>query len=64
MPHEASPNHQGLLLLVMMKANQDQQITQLKNRVKTLEDNEKQREGFVQEDALNMGDDGSKEDLG
>ncbi|GJW03825.1 hypothetical protein Tco_0099870 [Tanacetum coccineum] len=35
--------------------SQDLEITQLKTRVKTLEDNEKKREGFAQDDAPNMG---------
>ncbi|GJR33172.1 hypothetical protein Tco_1109404 [Tanacetum coccineum] len=35
--------------------SQNLEITQLKNRVKTLEDNEKTREGFAQEDAPNTG---------
>nr|GEX89550.1 hypothetical protein [Tanacetum cinerariifolium] len=34
--------------------SQDLEITQLKTRVKTLDDNEKRREGFAQEDAPNM----------
>nr|GEX01871.1 reverse transcriptase domain-containing protein [Tanacetum cinerariifolium] len=42
-PHEASPKIQDL------------EITQLKTRVKTLEDNEKRRERLAQEDALNTG---------
>nr|GFC50346.1 hypothetical protein [Tanacetum cinerariifolium] len=33
--------------------SQDLEITQLKTRVKTLEDNERRREGFAQEDAPN-----------
>nr|GFC88640.1 hypothetical protein [Tanacetum cinerariifolium] len=33
--------------------SQDLEITQLKTRVKTLEDNEKRREGFAQKDAPN-----------
>nr|GEV94492.1 ribonuclease H-like domain-containing protein [Tanacetum cinerariifolium] len=33
--------------------NQDLEITQLKTRIKTLEDNERRREGFSQEDAPN-----------
>ncbi|GKE65940.1 hypothetical protein Tco_1520101, partial [Tanacetum coccineum] len=35
--------------------SQDLEITQLKTKIKTLEDNEKMREGFAQEDAPNMG---------
>nr|GEU90014.1 hypothetical protein [Tanacetum cinerariifolium] len=35
--------------------SQDLEITQLKTRVKTLEDNEKRREGFTQADAPNTG---------
>ncbi|GJU10562.1 hypothetical protein Tco_1132958 [Tanacetum coccineum] len=35
--------------------SQDLEITQLKTRIKTLEDNEKMREGFAQEDAPNTG---------
>ncbi|GKC95384.1 hypothetical protein Tco_1160826, partial [Tanacetum coccineum] len=48
MPHEASP---GVTSLGGGEGNLE--ITQLKNRVKTLEDNEKTREGFAQDDALN-----------
>ncbi|GKA90794.1 hypothetical protein Tco_0812664 [Tanacetum coccineum] len=59
-------NHQELILYVYHIAlqqqhllieqriqSQDLEITQLKNIVKTLEDNEKTREGFAQEDAPN-----------
>ncbi|GKF96911.1 hypothetical protein Tco_0292732, partial [Tanacetum coccineum] len=35
--------------------SQDLEITQLKTKIKTLEDNEKMREGFAQEDASNTG---------
>nr|GEW36954.1 ribonuclease H-like domain-containing protein [Tanacetum cinerariifolium] len=35
--------------------NQDLKITQLKTRIKTLEDNERIREGLAQEDTLNTG---------
>nr|GEY62057.1 hypothetical protein [Tanacetum cinerariifolium] len=40
-------------LMEEMVKSQDLEITQLKTRVKTLEDNEKRREGFAQEDAPN-----------
>ncbi|GJV80854.1 hypothetical protein Tco_1516724 [Tanacetum coccineum] len=43
------------LLMEQMIRSQDLEITQLKNRVKTLEDNEKRRVGFAQEDAPNTG---------
>nr|GEW55265.1 hypothetical protein [Tanacetum cinerariifolium] len=43
MPHEALPK------------SQDLEISQLKARVNTLEDNKRKREGFSQEDAPNMG---------
>nr|GFB27630.1 hypothetical protein [Tanacetum cinerariifolium] len=46
-------HYQWLLLLVVLRAIQDLEITQLKTRVKTLEDNERRREGFAQEDAPN-----------
>ncbi|GJR55122.1 hypothetical protein Tco_1405643 [Tanacetum coccineum] len=48
MPHEASP-----MVTSLGDGDGNLEITQLKNRVKTLEDNEKKREGFVQEDAPN-----------
>ncbi|GKE81617.1 hypothetical protein Tco_1551617 [Tanacetum coccineum] len=41
------------LLMEQRIQSQDLEITQLKNRVKTLEDNEKRRVGFAQEDAPN-----------
>nr|GEX51593.1 hypothetical protein [Tanacetum cinerariifolium] len=43
--------------------SQDLKITQLKTRVKTLEDNERRREGFAQEDAPNTGRMDQGEDL-
>ncbi|GJR13481.1 hypothetical protein Tco_0796133 [Tanacetum coccineum] len=43
--------------------SQDLEITQLKTRIKTLEDNEKMREGFAQEDAPNIGGMDQGEDL-
>ncbi|GJV67907.1 putative ribonuclease H-like domain-containing protein [Tanacetum coccineum] len=43
--------------------SQDLEITQLKTRIKTLEDNEKMREGFAQEDAPNTGGMDQGEDL-
>nr|GEX94258.1 hypothetical protein [Tanacetum cinerariifolium] len=43
--------------------SQDLEITQLKTKVKILEDNKKRREGFAQEDALNTGDIDQGEDL-
>nr|GEV92171.1 retrovirus-related Pol polyprotein from transposon TNT 1-94 [Tanacetum cinerariifolium] len=45
MPHEALPRVTSL--------GGDSKITQLKTMVKTLEDNERRREGFAQEDAPN-----------
>ncbi|GJU59185.1 retrovirus-related pol polyprotein from transposon TNT 1-94 [Tanacetum coccineum] len=49
------------LLMEQRIQSQDLEITQLKNRVKTLEDKEKKREGFVQEDAPNTGGDSTYE---
>nr|GEV67476.1 ribonuclease H-like domain-containing protein [Tanacetum cinerariifolium] len=43
--------------------SQDLEITQLKTRVKTLEDNKMRREGFTQEDAPNIGGMNQREDL-
>nr|GFD29876.1 hypothetical protein [Tanacetum cinerariifolium] len=43
--------------------SQDIEITQLKTRVNTLEDNEKRREGFAQEDAPNTEEMDQGEDL-
>ncbi|GJR25371.1 hypothetical protein Tco_1101603 [Tanacetum coccineum] len=43
------------LLMEQRIQSQYLEITQLKNRVKTLEDNEKRRVGFAQEDAPNTG---------
>nr|GEW71556.1 hypothetical protein [Tanacetum cinerariifolium] len=43
--------------------SQDIEITQLKTRVKTLQDNEKRREGFAQEDAPNTRGMDPEEDL-
>ncbi|GJZ61960.1 hypothetical protein Tco_0618097 [Tanacetum coccineum] len=43
------------LLMEQRIQSQDLEITQLKNRVKTLEDNEKRIVGFAQEDAPNTG---------
>nr|GEW03074.1 ribonuclease H-like domain-containing protein [Tanacetum cinerariifolium] len=43
--------------------SQELEITQLKTMVKTLEDNEKRREGFAQEDAPNTGGIDQGEDL-
>nr|GEX00346.1 retrotransposon protein, putative, Ty3-gypsy subclass [Tanacetum cinerariifolium] len=54
MPHEALPRVISLGGEERSQS-QDLEITQLKTRVKTLEDNEKRREGFAQEDAPNTG---------
>ncbi|GJR13484.1 hypothetical protein Tco_0796136 [Tanacetum coccineum] len=51
------------LLMEQRIQSQDLEITQLKNRVKTLEDNEKTREGFALEDAPNTGGMDQGEDL-
>ncbi|GKB10112.1 hypothetical protein Tco_0844035 [Tanacetum coccineum] len=51
------------LLMEQMIRSQDIEITQLKNRVKTLEDNEKIRVGFAQEYAPNIGGVDQGEDL-
>ncbi|GJT32833.1 hypothetical protein Tco_0923252 [Tanacetum coccineum] len=51
------------LLMEQRIQSQDLEITQLKNRVKTLEDNEKRRVGFAQEDAPNTGGMDQGEDL-
>ncbi|GJX67110.1 hypothetical protein Tco_0302837 [Tanacetum coccineum] len=56
MPHEASPRVTSL-------GSGEGKINQLKNRVKTLEDNEKRRGGFSQEDASNIGGMDQGEDL-
>ncbi|GKD93187.1 hypothetical protein Tco_1373024 [Tanacetum coccineum] len=48
MPHKSSPRVTSL-----DGGEGNLEITQLKNRVKTLEDNKKTREGFAQEDAPN-----------
>ncbi|GKA80998.1 hypothetical protein Tco_0787690 [Tanacetum coccineum] len=58
MPHESSPRVTSL-----DGGGGNLEITQLKNRVKTLEDNEKIREGFAQEDAPNIGGMDQGEDL-
>ncbi|GJR91622.1 hypothetical protein Tco_0215633 [Tanacetum coccineum] len=58
MPHESSPRVTSL-----DGGGGNLEITQLKNRVKTLEDNEKTREGFAPEDAPNTGGGDQGEDL-
>ncbi|GJU78565.1 hypothetical protein Tco_1275635 [Tanacetum coccineum] len=58
MPHAASPGGTPL-----GGGEGNLEITQLKNIVKTLEDNEKTREGFAQEDAPNTGGTDQGEDL-
>nr|GEY81942.1 hypothetical protein [Tanacetum cinerariifolium] len=52
-PHEALPRVTSLGGEERVQS-QDLEITQLKTRVKTLEDNERRREGFSHEDAPNM----------
>nr|GEZ47853.1 hypothetical protein [Tanacetum cinerariifolium] len=54
LPHEAPPRQHSLMEKRIQ--SQDLEITQLKTRVKTLEDNKKRREGFAQEDAPNTGE--------
>ncbi|GJV04483.1 hypothetical protein Tco_1338052 [Tanacetum coccineum] len=51
------------LLVEQRIQSQDLEITQLKNKFKTLEDNEKRRVGFAQEDAPNTGGMDQGEDL-
>ncbi|GJQ99149.1 hypothetical protein Tco_0522134 [Tanacetum coccineum] len=51
------------LLMEQRIQSQDLEITQLKNKFKTLEDNEKRRVGFAQEDAPNTGGMDQGEDL-
>ncbi|GJY37573.1 hypothetical protein Tco_0423937 [Tanacetum coccineum] len=51
------------LLMEQRIQSQDLEITQLKNKVKTLEDNAKRSEGFAQEDAPNTGGMDQGEDL-
>ncbi|GJU72238.1 retrovirus-related pol polyprotein from transposon TNT 1-94 [Tanacetum coccineum] len=51
------------LLMEQRIQSQDLEITQLKNRVKTLEDNEKRRVGFAKKDAPNTGGIDQGEDL-
>nr|GFA26126.1 hypothetical protein [Tanacetum cinerariifolium] len=51
------------LLIEERVQSQDLEITQLETRVKTLEDNEKKREGFAQKNAPNMGEWIKREDL-
>ncbi|GKA09660.1 hypothetical protein Tco_0688991 [Tanacetum coccineum] len=55
MPHEASPRVTSLDGWSVRGRSQYLEITQLKNIVKTLEDNEKSRVGFAKKDALNTG---------
>ncbi|GJY13366.1 hypothetical protein Tco_0382675 [Tanacetum coccineum] len=51
------------LLMEQRIQSQDLEITQLKNRVKTLKDNENRRVGFAQDDAPNTGGMDQGEDL-
>ncbi|GJR65511.1 hypothetical protein Tco_0011576 [Tanacetum coccineum] len=60
MPREASP---GGYFSWWWIQSQDLEMTHLKNKVKTLKDNEKRIVGFAQEDALNTGGMGQREDL-
>nr|GEX12328.1 ribonuclease H-like domain, reverse transcriptase, RNA-dependent DNA polymerase [Tanacetum cinerariifolium] len=59
MPYEALPRVTSL----GGGKNQDLEITQLKTMIKTLEDNERRREGFALEDVPNMGGWIKREDL-
>ncbi|GJU80937.1 hypothetical protein Tco_1283302 [Tanacetum coccineum] len=62
MKHHQSLQRQHSLMEAKIQS-QDLEITQLKTRIKTLEDNEKMREGFAQEDAPNTGGVDQGEDL-